>query len=101
MGAEGLAYDDPQSDSDATVMVVNGLLGCALSLHDEAANPPPHTLRCVALHMLGLPLDYMPPLEAAGMPSRCMWTRLSWTTSEPEAHGQASCAMEDTLLNVS
>ena len=63
--AEGLAYDDPQSDSDATVMGVDGPQGPALSLHDEAANCPPHTPRRVALHMLGSPMDHMPPLEAA------------------------------------
>ena len=65
-GSEGLAYDDPQSDSDATVMVVDGLQGPALSLHDEATNPPPpHTLRHAARCMPGSPMDHMPPLEAA------------------------------------
>ena len=38
-GAEGLAYDDPPSDSNAMVMAVDSLQGPAFSLHDEAANP--------------------------------------------------------------
>ena len=40
-GSEGLAYDDPWSDSDATVMGADGPQGPALSLHDEAAHPTP------------------------------------------------------------
>ena len=40
--AEGLAYDDPWSDSDATVMGADGSQGPALSLHNEATNSPPH-----------------------------------------------------------
>ena len=63
--AKGLAYDDQQSDSDAMVMGADGLQGPALSICDEAANPPPHTLRHTALHMLGSPIDHMLPLEAA------------------------------------
>ena len=49
-GSEGLAYDDPQLDSmDSTAMVMGAddSQGPALSLHDEAANHPPHTLRSV------------------------------------------------------
>ena len=45
-GSEGLAYDDPWSDSTdsmAMVMGTDGPQGPALSLHDEAANHPPHT----------------------------------------------------------
>ena len=64
-GSEGLAYDDPQSDSDATVMGVDGLQGPALSLWDEATNPPPHTPRRMALSMPELLMDHMPPLEVA------------------------------------
>ena len=64
-GAERLAYDDLQLDSDATVMGVDGPQGPALSLHDEATNPLPHTPRCAVLHMPGLLMDHMPPLEAA------------------------------------
>ena len=63
--AEGLAYDDLWSDSDAMVMGVDGLQGPALSLRDKAANSPAHTLRRVALHMLGLPMDHMLLLEVA------------------------------------
>ena len=42
-GAEGLAYDDPRSDSDAMVMEADGPQGPALSLCDKANNPPPPT----------------------------------------------------------
>ena len=64
-GLEGLVYDDLWSDSDAMVTGLDGPQGPALSLHDEAANPPPHTLRHAAPHMLGSLMDHMPPLEAA------------------------------------
>ena len=63
--AEGLAYDDPQSDSNAMVMGVDGSQGPALSLHDESTNSPPHTPRSVAPHMPGSPMDHMLLLEAA------------------------------------
>ena len=62
--AEGLAYDDPRSDSDATVMGVDSLQGPGLSLHDEVANSPPNTLRSLAPCMPGFPMEHMPPLEA-------------------------------------
>ena len=55
-GSEGLAYDDPQSDSmDSTAMVmgVDNSQGPALSLHDEAINHPPHTPRSATPHMPG------------------------------------------------
>ena len=55
-GSEGLAYDDPQLDSDVTVMGADGPRGPALS---------PHTPRRAAPHMLRLPMDHMPPLEVA------------------------------------
>ena len=55
-GSEGLAYDDLQSDSNAMVMGVDCPWGPALS---------PHTPRHVASHMPGLPMDHLPPLEAA------------------------------------
>ena len=55
-GSERLAYDDPQSDSDATVMGVDCPWGPALL---------PHTLRHVTPHMPGLPMDHLPPLEVA------------------------------------
>ena len=63
--AKGLAYDDPRSDSDATVMGADGLQGPALSLHDEATNCPPHIPRRAAPHMPGSPMDHMLSLEAA------------------------------------
>ena len=64
-GSEALAYDDPQSDSDTMVTGADSPQGPALSLCDEAANPPPHTLRCAAPHMPGSLMDHMPLLEAA------------------------------------
>ena len=68
--AEELAYNDLWSDSNATVMGVDGLQGPALYLHDEAANSPPHTPRSTALCMLGLSMDHMPVLDVA-VASRC------------------------------
>ena len=64
-GSEGLAYDDPWSDSDTTVTEVDSPQGPALSLHGQATDPPPHTLRHAAPSMPGLPMDHMPPLEVA------------------------------------
>ena len=63
--SEGLAYDDPWLDSDATVMGTDGLQGPGLSLHGQAADPPPHTLRCAAPSMPGSPMNHMLPLEVA------------------------------------
>ena len=62
--AEGLAYDDPWSDSDATVMGADGPQGPALSLCDKATNPLPHTPMCAAPCMPGSPMDHMLLLEA-------------------------------------
>ena len=62
--AEGLAYDDPWSDSDATVMGVDGSQWPELSLCDEPTDSTPNTLRSSALHMPGSPMEHMPPLEA-------------------------------------
>ena len=64
--AKGLVYDDPRSDSDATVMGADGLQGPELSLCDEAADSPPNTPRSLAPHMPGLPMEHMPLLEATG-----------------------------------
>ena len=67
-GAEGLTYDDPWSDSTdstATVTGADGSQGSALSLHNEATNCLPHTPRHATLHMPGLPMDHMQPLEVA------------------------------------
>ena len=63
--AEGLAYDDPRSDSDATVMGVDGSQGPELSLHDEATDSSPNTPRSSALCIPGSPMEHMLPLEAA------------------------------------
>ena len=54
-GSQGLAYDDPQSDSDAMVMGVDCPRGPASS---------PHTWSPVTLCMLGSPMDQLPPMEA-------------------------------------
>ena len=62
--AKRLAYDDPRSDSDASVMRVDGLQGPELSLHGEATDSLPNTPRSLAPHMLGLPMVHMLLLEA-------------------------------------
>ena len=49
-GAKGLAYDDPQLDSDTTVMGTDGPQGPALSLYDKATNCLPHTPRRAATY---------------------------------------------------
>ena len=63
--AEGLAYDDPQSDSTVTIMGVDGSQGPELSLCDEPADSPPNTLRSLAPHLPGSPMEHMLPLEPA------------------------------------
>ena len=55
-GSEGLAYDDPWSDSDATVTGADCLWGPALS---------PHTLSHATPRMPGSLMDRLPPMEAA------------------------------------
>ena len=55
-GSEGLVYDDPQLDSNTMVMEVDGPQRPALL---------PHTPRHAAPHMLGLPIEHIPPLEVA------------------------------------
>ena len=55
-GSEGLAYDDPWSDSNTTVMGADCPWGLALS---------PHTPMHVTLHMPRSPMDHLPPLEVA------------------------------------
>ena len=55
-GSEGLAYDDPWLDSEATVMGVDCPWGPVLL---------PHTPRHAAPCMLSSPIDHFPPLEAA------------------------------------
>ena len=60
--SEGLAYDDPHSNSDATINGADGPQGSQSSLHDEPADFPPNTLRGLAPHSLGSPMEQMPPL---------------------------------------
>ena len=48
--AEGLAYDDPWSDSDATVTGADGSQRPGLSLHDEPTDSPSNTPRSSAPH---------------------------------------------------
>ena len=59
---EGLAYNDPCSNSDATVMGADGPQGPQLSLNDEPADSLPNTPRSLAPH---LPMQHMPPLVPA------------------------------------
>ena len=55
-GSEGLAYDDPQSDSDARVTEVDCPWGPALL---------PHIPSHATLHLPGSPMDRLPSMEAA------------------------------------
>ena len=55
-GSEGLAYDDPRSDSDATVTGADCPWGPVLL---------PHTPSHATQHTPGSPMDRMPPMEAA------------------------------------
>ena len=61
--AKGLAYDDPWSDSDATIMGADSSEGPALSSYDESAGSLPNTPRSSAPHSLGSPMEHMLPLE--------------------------------------
>ena len=61
--AKGLAYDDPWSDSDATVMGVDGPQGSELSLCDEPTDSPPNTPMSLAPPSPGSPMEHMLPLE--------------------------------------
>ena len=54
-GSQGLAYDDLWSDSNATVKGADCPWGPV---------SPPHTRSPVTLHMLGSPMDRLPPMEA-------------------------------------
>ena len=60
--AKGLAYDDPRSDSNATIMGADGLQGPELSLHDKPTDSPPNTPRSLAPRSPGLPMEHMPLL---------------------------------------
>ena len=54
--SEGLAYNDPRSDSDAMGTGADCPWGPALS---------PHTPSHATLHMPGSPMDRLPPMEVA------------------------------------
>ena len=93
--SEGLAYDDPHSSSDATITGVDSLPGPPLSSCDKSANSPPTTLRGLAPHSPGSPMEQMPPLvPAVAMPASGMDTvevhNPQWTTCTLEAHVWAS-----------
>ena len=60
--SEGLAYNDPHSDSNATIMGPDGLQGPELSSDDKPADSPPNTPRSLASHSPGLPMEQMPLL---------------------------------------
>ena len=63
--AEGLAYDNPHSDSDATIMGVDGLQGPELSSRDKPADSLPNNLRSLVPCSPGLSMKHMPPLVPA------------------------------------
>ena len=68
--SEGLAYNDPRFSSNATITEVDSLPVPQLSLRDESANSPPNTLRGLAPHLPGLPMEQMPLLvPTATMPA--------------------------------
>ena len=60
--SEGLAYDDPHSSSDATIMGADSPPRPQLSSCDESANSLPNTLRGLAPHSVELPMEQMLPL---------------------------------------
>ena len=63
--AKGLAYDDPRSDFDATIMGVDCSQGPELSSCDKPAGFLSNTLRSSALCLPGSPMEHMPLLEPA------------------------------------
>ena len=73
--SEGLAYNDPHSGSDATIMGADSLPGPQLSLCDGSADPPPNTSRGLIPHSPGSPMEQMPLLvPAVTMPASGMDT---------------------------
>ena len=60
--SEGLAYDDPCSSSDATIVGADSPPVPPVSLCDESGNSLPTTLRGLAPCLLRLPMEQMPPL---------------------------------------
>ena len=68
--SEGLAYNDPHSSSDATIMGADSLLVPPLSSHEESGNSLPTTVRGPVPHAQGSPMEQMPPLvPAVAMPA--------------------------------
>ena len=63
--AKGLAYDDPRSDSDATITGADGWQGPELSLRDEPTDSPPNTPSSLAPCLPDSPMEHMLPLESA------------------------------------
>ena len=63
--SEGLAYDDPHSNSDATITGADSPKGPQLSSCDEPADSLPNTPRGSASHSPGSPMEHMPPLVPA------------------------------------
>ena len=62
---EGLAYNDPHSISDATVMRAGSLPGTPLSSHDDSAKSLSNTSEGLAPHSPGSPMEQMPLLVPA------------------------------------
>ena len=62
---EGLAYNDPHSDSDAAIMGIDSLQGPQLSSYDEPADSPPNSLWGLAPCQPGSPMEHMPLLMPA------------------------------------
>ena len=60
-----VAYSDPHSDSDATIMGADGLQGPQLSSPDKPADSPPNTPWGLAPHSPGSPKEHMPLLMPA------------------------------------
>ena len=63
--SEGLAYNDPHSSSDATVMGADSPSVPPVSSCDESGNSSPTTSRGSAPHPPGLPMEQMPLLVPA------------------------------------
>ena len=57
--SKGLAYNDPWSDFNATVMGADGSQGPELCSCDKPADSPPNIPRSLAPHSLGLPMEHM------------------------------------------
>ena len=68
--SEELAYDDPHSSSDATIMGADSPSVPPLSSREESGNSPPTTARGPAPRAQGSPMEQMPRLvPAVAMPA--------------------------------